>query len=174
MRFSLRCPNVLLTAIVWLAAGSVLAQTDAATQPTHTIYQPPLPDALEAQAQTLGHHLRCPVCQGMPISESPATMAVDMMQQVRRMLADGMTQAQIDAYFVERYGQWVLLDPPKRGFTLWAWLLPPMLFVVALLLFWRFFSGQRTQKKPEKSGQNVPTPAPSSVWLQNVRDEVEQ
>lgn len=133
-------------------------------------------EVLEEQAQSLGHHLRCPVCQGMPISESPATMAVDMMQQVRRMLADGMRPDEIDAYFVERYGQWVLLDPPKQGFTLWAWLLPPMVFLAALLLFLRLFkrSGQAPDASAWKKSSSPEAQPTASSLLQNVRDEVEQ
>lgn len=84
----------------------------------------------------LGARLRCPVCQGMSIGDSPSPMAQDMMKQVRRMHAQGMAEADIVAYFTDRYGVWVLLDPPKQGFALWAWLLPPAGLVAGLLFVW--------------------------------------
>jgi cytochrome c-type biogenesis protein CcmH/NrfF len=83
----------------------------------------------DAAALALGSKLRCPVCQGMPIAESPATMAVDMMQRVRQMQAAGRNDAEIIEYFTARYGQWVLLDPPRTGFALWVWALPPLLLL---------------------------------------------
>ena len=84
----------------------------------------------------LGQRLRCPVCQGMAIGDSPAPMAQDMMRQVRRMWADGRDEGDIAAYFTARYGDWVLLDPPWRGAGMWVWVLPPVVlalgFVTAL------------------------------------------
>lgn len=84
----------------------------------------------------LGQRLRCPVCQGMAIGDSPAPMAQDMMRQVRRMWADGRDEGDIAAYFTARYGDWVLLDPPWRGAGMWVWVLPPVVlafsFVAAL------------------------------------------
>lgn len=85
----------------------------------------------EQQAQEIGRQLRCPVCQGMPISESPATMAQNMMARVRELLAEGKPPAEVTDYFVQRYGDWVLLKPSTQGFNLWVWILPPVVLVLA-------------------------------------------
>lgn len=82
---------------------------------------------------SLGVRLRCPVCQGMPIGESPAPMAQDMMREVRRLrLEEGQSEEAIAAHFTARYGTWVLLDPPKTGFGLLVWLLPPAALMLGL------------------------------------------
>src|SRR3954470_5152771 len=66
-------------------------------------------------AFAIGRGLRCPVCQGMPISESPSDMAQAMMKRVREMVAEGQSESDIKAYFVSRYGEWVLLEPTHQG-----------------------------------------------------------
>lgn len=86
----------------------------------------------------LGQRLRCPVCQGMSIGDSPAPMAQDMMRQVRRFHREGKSEEEIVAYFTERYGAWVMLDPPKEGFALWVWLTPPAALLLGFVgILWR-------------------------------------
>lgn len=68
--------------------------------------------------------LRCPVCQGMSVADSPAEMAVNMKAQVHELLARGYTEEQILKYFELSYGQFVLLEPKFEGVTSMVWLLP--------------------------------------------------
>jgi cytochrome c-type biogenesis protein CcmH len=68
--------------------------------------------------------LRCPVCQGLSVADSPATMAVNMKAQVKELLADGYDQEQILAYFERSYGEFVRLQPPLRGVNWLVWLAP--------------------------------------------------
>ncbi len=101
------------------------------------LFSTPLELENEARAQAIGGLLRCPVCQGMPIAESPAPMARDMMGQVRTMVQEKKSDEAIITYFTDRYGDWVRLAPKKEGFTLWVWILPPLMALVALAIFWR-------------------------------------
>ena len=71
------------------------------------------------EAHAIGKMLRCPVCQGMPIAESPSQMAQDMMGRVRDMLREGRSRDEILEYFVERYGEWVLLAPKAAKEGVW-------------------------------------------------------
>ena len=82
--------------------------------------------ALEERTHEVASLLRCPVCQGMSVADSPSTVALDMKQHVREMLSRGYTQEQILNYFEQSYGQFVLLKP-KNPFV---WVLP----IVVLLL----------------------------------------
>ena len=77
--------------------------------------------------------MRCPVCQGLPISDSPSASAITMLSQVRDLLAEGYTQSQILDYFERSYGEFVLLQPKAKGFNLLVWLAPVL--VVALGLY---------------------------------------
>ena len=87
-------------------------------------------DALEQQTQEIAAGLRCPVCQGLSVADSPSEMAVNMKAEVRDMLARGYTREQIEAHFVRSYGEFVLLAPKFEGVNALVWILP----IVALLL----------------------------------------
>ncbi|MEQ9641948.1 MAG: cytochrome c-type biogenesis protein CcmH [Alphaproteobacteria bacterium] len=91
----------------------------------------PLDDpALEARAIELNKELRCLVCQNQAISESNAPLAADLRQVVRDRIAAGDSDQQVMNYLVERYGDWVLLDPPFKLNTWALWLGPALLLVI--------------------------------------------
>jgi cytochrome c-type biogenesis protein CcmH len=79
---------------------------------------------LDAATRSLGERMRCPVCQGMSIADSPAASAVAMVGQVRDLLARGYSEEQVLDYFVRSYGEFVLLEPTAKGFNLVVWLAP--------------------------------------------------
>ncbi len=83
----------------------------------------------ELRAQQLGHQLRCPVCRGVPISDSPSELARQMMDIVRQQVASGKSDAEILKYFEERYGEWVLLEPKAEGMNLLVWILPGLVLL---------------------------------------------
>ena len=79
---------------------------------------------LEARTRALSAELRCPVCQGISIEDSPAALAKDMRAVVREQLRSGRSPEQVKAFFVGRYGEWILLRPAARGFNWLVYLLP--------------------------------------------------
>jgi cytochrome c-type biogenesis protein CcmH len=79
---------------------------------------------LDQQTTQVSQKLRCPVCQGLSIADSPAAMAQNMKQQVRELLSRGYTEEQILDYFERSYGQFVLLEPKRAGFNWIVWLAP--------------------------------------------------
>jgi cytochrome c-type biogenesis protein CcmH len=79
---------------------------------------------LDAETKRVGSLLRCPVCQGLSVADSPATMAVNMRHQVQELLAAGYTGEQILGYFERAYGEFVRLEPPLRGVNWTLWLAP--------------------------------------------------
>jgi cytochrome c-type biogenesis protein CcmH len=82
------------------------------------------PADLEAQVREIAQQLRCPVCQGLSVGDSPSELAHEMRNLVREQLQEGKTPVEVLDYFVQRYGEWILLAPPKRGFNLVVWVLP--------------------------------------------------
>ena len=84
---------------------------------------------LDARTREVASQLRCPVCQGESIEASPSSLAQEMRALVRQQLAAGRTPDEVKAYFVSRYGEWVLLRPRAAGVTLAVYVLP-----VAMLL----------------------------------------
>jgi cytochrome c-type biogenesis protein CcmH len=94
--------------------------------------QQPARHVSEQEAYEIASELRCVVCQNLSVADSPSEMAAQMRALVRERLAAGDTREQVMRYFVERYGEWILLAPPARGFNLLVWLLPVVATVVGL------------------------------------------
>ena len=76
------------------------------------------------RVQALGSSIKCPVCQGEAIADSPSETATAMMEVVAEKVDEGLSDDQIFEFFRARYGDGILLDPPFGGRTLALWLLP--------------------------------------------------
>ena len=107
----------LLAAVLALAAGTALAAA---------------PD--EATVQAVAAQLRCVVCQSLSVADSPSETANQMRAIIRQHLADGETPEQVVAYFVDKYGIWILLAPPRHGFNLVVWVAPFAGLLVGLVV----------------------------------------
>ena len=83
----------------------------------------------EEVVHDIGSKLRCVVCQNLSVADSPSEMANQMRGLIRERLAAGDTPEQVVRYFVDRYGEWILLAPAPHGFNLVVWAAP----VVAVL-----------------------------------------
>ncbi len=88
--------------------------------------------ALEERVRVIASELRCVVCQNLSVADSPAEMAVQMRGIVREQLQAGKTPDEVRAYFVSKYGEWVLLAPPAHGFNLTVWILPFVVLIAGL------------------------------------------
>lgn len=80
--------------------------------------------AVEVQVQRLSAELRCLVCQNQTLADSHAELAQDLVQEIRKMAAKGMTDKEIIDYLVERYGDFVRYRPPLKASTVLLWLGP--------------------------------------------------
>lgn len=76
---------------------------------------------LEAKVQVLSEQLRCLVCQNQNLADSHADLAVDLKNQVRDMLKKGMSEQQVIDFMVQRYGDFVLYNPPVKNTTWLLW-----------------------------------------------------
>lgn len=124
---------------------------------------------LDQRTNEVASLLRCPVCQGLSVADSPSTMAQDMKHQVRELLARGYTQEQILAYFERSYGQFVLEKPKFQGVSALVWLLP-----IAALLFGAivvFSKVKQLERGPEPAAEGEPEVDP---YLARVRELVEK
>lgn len=94
----------------------------------------------------IGSSIKCPVCQGEAIADSPAQMATDMMGLVEERVAQGATDEQIIDELLGSFSGAVLLDPPLSGATLILWLAPVAALVagVAVVLWWKSHPGPTT------------------------------
>lgn len=85
---------------------------------------PPSGDRLDRLTAEVASQLRCPVCRQLSVQDSEAELSKEVKVLIRERLAAGESPEEVKAYFVSKYGEWILLSPPKRGFTLLVWVLP--------------------------------------------------
>lgn len=82
---------------------------------------------LEAATKSVASQLRCPVCQGVSIQDSPSELAQQMRTVVKEQLASGKSPDEVKDYFISKYGEWILLEPKAAGFNLLVYALPAVL-----------------------------------------------
>jgi len=112
----------------WLALILCLWSAPAlAVEPDEILADP----ALEERARDLSQGLRCLVCRNEHIDASDADLARDLRLLVRERLVAGDTDEQVLEFVVDRYGEFVLLNPPATGSTLILWLAGPGMLLLA-------------------------------------------
>ena len=87
---------------------------------------------MEQQVFEIAAELRCPVCRAESASDSSSASSIEFRNIIREQLQAGQNEAQILAFFQEKYGDWILMDPPRRGLYLWVWGLPLAVGVLGL------------------------------------------
>jgi cytochrome c-type biogenesis protein CcmH len=93
-----------------------------------------LPDpALEQRARDISAGLRCLVCQNQSIDDSDADLARDLRILVRERLVAGDSNDEVEQYVVDRYGEYVLLNPRLGAHTILLWIAAPLLLIVGLI-----------------------------------------
>jgi cytochrome c-type biogenesis protein CcmH len=125
---------------------------------------------LEEQTRVIASELRCVVCQNLSVADSPSEMAQQMRGIVREQLEAGKTPQEIKDYFVSKYGEWVLLAPTAKGFSLLLWVLPFVVLVGGIALaLWvaRRWAARKTRPQIETSNA-APAEKPT---LHSVRQQ---
>lgn len=127
-------------------------------------------EALETEAKRIAAVLRCPVCQGLSVGDSPSAMATNMRQQIRELVAAGFDEDQILSYFEASYGEFVRLQPPLRGVNWLVWLAPGLGLLLGLgVVSWvlRGASAETSEAvaAAEPSAEIVPDPLPDDPAL---------
>lgn len=116
----------------------------------------PPTETLDQRVIDVASQLKCPVCQGESVADSPALISQQMRAVIRQQLSQGRSEQQVISYFVDRYGSGILWAPPRQGFTLIAWIVPPaflLLGAITMLLVLRGW--QKTAKSRPDDGESV-------------------
>ncbi len=138
--------TIALLALILALGAETRAQDSLARRSTQSAAD----SLLEARTTAVAAKLRCPVCQGESIQDSPSSLAREMRSVVKEKLRAGESPEQIEAYFVGRYGEWILLEPTKKGLNILLYIFPFVLviggvtLVVVLVRRW-------TRQAPEPS-----------------------
>jgi cytochrome c-type biogenesis protein CcmH len=168
---------VLLLAIPGMAAT---AQETAVPEPIAAdplkIIGPPLgqpvqPAELDRSTKATAGLLRCPVCQGLSVNDSPASLAVKMRAQVRELYQKGYTEDQILAYFEKSYGQFVRLQPPLRGINWLVWIAPVLVLALGGWFITRVLArGQGAAEPTAQSGSAASDDPALREYLERARE----
>lgn len=143
-----------------LALALVMAQPALAVLPDEMMKD----SAQEARARAISKDLRCVVCQNQSIDDSDAPLARDLRLLVREQIAKGKSDADVRAYIVARYGNFVLLKPPVEADTLLLWAGPfaALLLGAAGLVLWS------RRRRPAASAEDVPLTAAERAELDRL------
>ncbi|WP_394153074.1 cytochrome c-type biogenesis protein CcmH [Loktanella salsilacus] len=116
-----------LILILLLLAGPAFA-----VQPSEILSDP----VLESRARDISAGLRCPVCQNESIDESNAPISHELRVLLRERLVAGDTDQQVVDFLVARFGEFILLQPDRRGANLILWAAAPLMLLIALGVGW--------------------------------------
>jgi len=105
----------------------------------------------EKRLQEMSAELRCLVCQNQTIADSNAELAQDLRREIRGMIKEGKSNAEIIDFMVVRYGDFVLYRPPLKGITLLLWGGPLALMLFGLFMLQRYLrrrAGRLADERP--------------------------
>ena len=95
--------------------------------------------SIEERLYSLNRDLMCPVCDGLTLEQSQAGPALEMKEEIKKMVIQGMSDKEIKDHFVNKFGIEILANPPKKGFDTLVWLAPLVFWVLGIILLYRSF-----------------------------------
>ena len=96
----------------------------------------------EKRYHDLIEDIRCPVCQGQSIGDSNSGLAIDLREQVRKMILNDSTNDEIYSFMVQRYGDFVIFKPPIKPVTYMLWFAPFLFLFICLFFLFRSISSK--------------------------------
>ncbi len=124
---------------------------------------------IDQKVREIAKTLRCTVCQTENIWESGAPLAHQMRAAVRERVIQGQSTEEIRAYFHSRYGDYIMMEPPKQGINWLIWLAPFLLLFGGGALLWREVKGWVTRTPGPQ-----PPPALDEASRRRIERELQQ
>ncbi len=148
---------ILILTISWYAATVVHAQGNGPEFPT------------DDDVNDIAKQLYCPVCPNTPLDVCETKACQDWRAQIKDQLADGWEEEEIINYFVEQYGERVLAEPKRSGFTSLVWILPVIGVVLGILIVWQVLQSWRSTTKKQSI-----SPTPEHQISQEILDQIKE
>jgi cytochrome c-type biogenesis protein CcmH len=154
-----------------ILASSLPATSALAQEPTPVISDEGVisDDAVNAIAS----QMFCPVCENVPLDVCPTQACHQWRETIRQMLAEGKTEAEIKAQFVQRYGDRVLAAPPPTGFNWLVYIVPPVVILAGALALIRVLRRWRVAPVPAGDGGDRPD-LPEDDYIRRLEEELER
>jgi len=158
-----------------LAAVSALSPAASPWAPVAAqVRQDPAPPtfvdaAEEARFRALVGRLRCVMCQNQSLADSDAMIAHDLRREILRRMREGKSDAQIEAFLVERYSEFVLYQPTVEPRNWLLWFGPGLLLLGGGLVVWRIVRRQRAAAAG--TGEDRDASAPATATAPDDKEE---
>ena len=81
----------------------------------------------------------CPVCEGLTLEQSQSGIAIEMREEIKKMIIQGMTDEEIKTHYVEKYGLSILATPPANGFNSLMWIIPIIFGLFGITILYKYF-----------------------------------
>lgn len=130
-------------------------------------------ETLDQRVHDVASQLKCPVCQGESVADSPSQISQQMRGVIRQQLQSGRSEQQIIQYFIDRYGQQIVWSPPWQGFTLLAWLVPIALLLGGAILLLMVLRDWRTAPPTDTTADDAELADVDDAELRRYRAQIE-
>lgn len=149
--------SLLIFATSWFAVAAVHAQESTPGFPT------------DDDVNAIAKQLYCPVCPNTPLDVCETKACQDWRAQIKDQLSAGWSEQEIIDYFVEQYGERVLAEPQRSGFTSLVWILPVIAVLLGIFIVWQVLLSWRSGQKLE------PIPlTPEQQISREILDQIEK
>ncbi len=119
--------------ILLIITNSIIASNCNAVEPEEFLKD----SKQELRARNISQNVRCLICQNQSIDESSAPLAKDLRIIIRNKITEGSTDEEVYKFLTDRYGDFILLNPPFKTSTILLWILPFIFFLIAIVvLYW--------------------------------------
>lgn len=135
----------LVLAIGLVMTAPILAQNETAASLTE--------EEIKERSEAISKTLRCVVCQNQPISDSNADLAASMREVVEARVRQGDSDEEVRLFMQERYGDFVLMKPPLKPYTLALWFGPVVLLVIGGVWYVMTVSKRKTTLSTEEDNE---------------------
>jgi cytochrome c-type biogenesis protein CcmH len=128
------------------------------------------------EVNAIAKQLYCPVCENTPLDVCPTDACKEWREEIRSMLADGKTEAEIKQHFVDYYGARVLAEPPRTGFNWLVYIVPPIVIVAGVFVLFRAFRAWSQPSDTEAGageGDALP-PSDDDEYIARMEEELKK
>ena len=132
--------KILLAILVYLVTSQIVAINCYSVEPDEFLQNP----KKELRARNISKNVRCLVCQNQSIDESSAPLAKDLRILIRKKIKQGNSDEEIYNFLTERYGDFILLNPPFKISTLFLWILPFVFLAIGIFVI--FLHNNKSKK----------------------------
>ena len=156
-------PSLLIAVVL----GLVLVAAANAQDPSPT--RSPVTDD---EVNAIAKQMYCPVCENTPLDVCPTQACAEWRELIRDKLAEGWSDQQIRAYFVERFGDRVLASPPARGLNWLVYVIPPLGFLTGAFVLYRAFKSWRTPEPLQQTIIEAKSSPADDPYIERLEEEL--